>query len=91
MVTETDKRTSIGLYAYNAVSLGFIGSAACTFGLPSAAMPGAPSLRPSRSKPLRVRDHAPAPVGDGRQQLEGRRLPDHHEELDPRNALRECP
>lgn len=41
MITENSKCTSIGYSVFNTVSLGFISSAACTFGLPSAEMPGA--------------------------------------------------
>lgn len=90
MASETDKRTSIGLYAYNAVSLGFIGSAACTIGLSSVTMPRAPLPSRRRPKMPRVCDHAPLVVVDGRQQLEGLRLPYRHEDPDFQNALREA-
>jgi hypothetical protein len=41
MITGNDKRTTLGLSLFNGVSLGFIGSAACSIRPPRAEMPGA--------------------------------------------------
>jgi len=52
MTKITNLCTTLGIDAFNGISLGFIGSAACTIRPPSAATPGAFSI----SCPLATQD-----------------------------------